>query len=129
MDQKKDFYFNLKKDTETSLGYFFRINVASKMTLKNVLIDGENSNTKHAIVSTDINESGLCNIFVENVTFINFKNTNGGSIFKTFNGTKADTLSFTNTQFEESYRGLNLSYDKGVLWSYNSKIITLDNSA
>ena len=60
--------------------------------------------------------------------FKNFRNTNGGSIFKAYNGTKADTLSFKNSRFENSYRGLNLSYDKDVMNFYNANVIILENS-
>ncbi len=117
-----------KDGLEKPLSYFFRINEGAKLNLNNVIIDGESSNVKYAIVSPDKKEKGLYNLFVDNVVFKNFTNKNGGSIFKAYNGTKADTLSFVNAKFENSYRGLNLSYDKDVMGFYNANIIILKNS-
>jgi poly(beta-D-mannuronate) lyase len=117
-----------KENLEKPISYFFRINEGYKMTLSNVIIDGEASNPKYAIVSPDKKEDGLYSVFVDNVVFKNFTNKNGGSIFKAYNGTKADTLSFKNSRFENSYRGLNLSYDKDIMGFYNANVIVLDNS-
>ncbi|WP_397444522.1 polysaccharide lyase 6 family protein [Polaribacter sp. R77954] len=119
---------SVKKDIEKPLTYFFRMAEGTKMLLSNVIIDAEDSDAKYAIVSPDKQESGLYDVFVDNVTFVNFKNTNGGSIFKAYNGTKADTLSFINSRFQDSYRGLNLSYDKDIMGFYNANTIILENS-
>lgn len=113
---------------EKPLSYFFRINEEAKLTLNNVTIDGEASDVKYAIVSPDKKEKGLYNLFVNNVVFKNFNNKNGGAIFKAYNGTKADTLSFKNSKLINSYRGLNLSYDKDVPGFYNANIIILQNT-
>ncbi|WP_282074022.1 hypothetical protein [Polaribacter atrinae] len=91
-------------------------------------MDGENSNLKYAIVSPDKKEGGLYNLFVDNIIFQNFTNKNGGSVFKAYNGTKADTLSFVNSRFENNYRGLNLSYDKDIMEQYNANNIIIDNT-
>ena len=116
------------KDLEKPISYFFRINEGVKFSLKDVIIDGEVSNPKYAIVSPDKNEGGLYSVFVDNVVFKNFNNKDGGAIFKAYNGTKADTLSFKNSRFDNSYRGFNLSYDKDEVGFYNANIIILENS-
>lgn len=117
-----------KENLDKPLTYFFRVNEGFKLNLHNLILDGEASSPKYAIVSPDKKESGLYSVFVDNVIFKNFTNTDGGSIFKAYNGTKADTLSFVNTRFENSYRGLNLSYDKDEVGLYNANTIILKNS-
>lgn len=117
-----------KQDLEKPISYFFRVNEGYKLTLNNLILDGEIGSPKYAIVSPDKNESGLYSVFVDNVVFKNFLNKDGGAIFKAYNGTKADTLSFANSRLENSYRGLNLSYDKDQVGFYNANIIILKNS-
>lgn len=119
---------SVKEDVAKPLNYFFRLNEGAKLNISDVIIDGETSNPKYAFVSPDKKESGAYDLFVDNVVFKNFNNKNGGSIFKAYNGTQADTLSFKNSRFENSYRGLNLSYDKDVAGFYNANIIILENS-
>ncbi|MCL4153489.1 UNVERIFIED_CONTAM: hypothetical protein GTU68_059327, partial [Idotea baltica] len=116
------------KDLEKPISYFFRVNEGAKLALNDVIIDGEISSPKYAIVSPDKNEGGLYNVFIDNVVFKNFTNKDGGAIFKAYNGTKADTLSFKNSRFDNSYRGLNLSYDKDEVGFYNANVIILENS-
>ena len=118
----------VKKEIEKPLSYFFRLNEGARLNISNVIIDGETSSPKYAFVSPDEKEKGAYSLFVDNVIIKNFNNKNGGSIFKAYNGTKADTLSFKNSRFENSYRGLNLSYDKDVAGFYNANIILLENS-
>jgi poly(beta-D-mannuronate) lyase len=105
-----------------------RMNEGSKMHLSHVIMDGEVGNPKYAIVSPDKKEANTYNLFIDNVTFRNFKTKNGGSVFKAYNGTQADTLSFKNSRFENIYRGLNLSYDKDIFNFYNAKTIILENT-
>ncbi|MCG1037387.1 polysaccharide lyase 6 family protein [Polaribacter sargassicola] len=117
-----------KKDLEKPLSYMFRVNEEVTLDIKNVILDGEISNLKYAIVSPDKQEAGIYNLFVENVTFKNFTNKSGGSVFKAYNGTKADTLSFINSRFEDNYRGLNLSYDKDEMGKFNANNIIIENT-
>ncbi|WP_166386878.1 MULTISPECIES: polysaccharide lyase 6 family protein [unclassified Polaribacter] len=117
-----------KNDLEKPIDYLFRINEGVTLNISHITLDGENSNLKYAIVSPDKQEKGLYNLFADHIVFQNFTNTNGGSVFKAYNGTKADTLSFINSRFENNYRGLNLSYDKDLMGIYNANTIILDNS-
>ncbi|OAD41404.1 hypothetical protein LPB303_15450 [Polaribacter atrinae] len=116
------------KNLEKPISYLFRVNEGVSLNISNAVLDGENSNLKYAIVSPDIKEGGLYNLFVDNIIFQNFTNKNGGSVFKAYNGTKADTLSFVNSRFENNYRGLNLSYDKDIMEQYNANNIIIDNT-
>lgn len=116
-----------QKNLEKELSYMFRVQPNVKLNLNNIILDGLSGNLKYAIVSPDKNEGELYNLFVNDVTFKNFINKNGGSIFKAYEGTKADTLSFVNSKFEDSYRGLNLSYDKALL-AFSANTIIVQNS-
>ena len=117
-----------KKGLKKPIDYLFRVNEGITLKISDAILDGVNSNLKYAIVSPDKQESGLYNLFVDNLTFQNFKNKNGGSVFKAYNGTKADTLSFINSRFENNYRGLNLSYDKDLIGKHNANNIIIENS-
>lgn len=127
-DKNGETIIKAKKDLDKPIDYLIRVNEGVHLNLKNVILDGENSNLKYAIVSPDKQEARLYNLFVDHVTFQNFTNKKGGSVFKAYNGTQADTLSFKNAIFKNNYRGLNLSYDKDIMGKYNANTIIIDNS-
>lgn len=117
------------EDLDSPFMYFFKVTEGGKLRMKNLTLDALDQNAiKYALTSPSENESGLYSIYADNCIFQNFKTKNGGSIFKAYVGTKADTLSFTNTRFENSYRGLNLSYDKDNIGKYNANVIILNNT-
>lgn len=116
------------KGLKKPFNYIFRVKEGVILKINNLILDGENGNLKYAIVSPDKQQNGLYSVFGDNITFQNFKNTNGGSIFKAYNGTKADTLSFKNSKFLKSYRGFYLAYDKDVLGKFNANNIIIENS-
>ena len=116
------------KNIKKPIDYLFRVEENVTFKLSHVFIDGKNSNLKYAIVSPDKLQGARYNLFVDTVTFQNFKNKKGGSVFKAYNGTKADTLSFVNSRFENNYRGLNLSYDNKNTGIFNANFIVLKNS-
>ena len=110
------------------LNYFFRVRPKSKLTLEGLIIDGDNdTKVKYAVVSPDKNNAELYSLFINNSTFKNFNNKKGGSIFKAYIGTKADSIVITNSKFEDSYRGLNLSYEK-TFGKYSAELIKIHNS-
>ncbi len=112
-----------------ALNYFFRVTEEATLSLKGLVIDGDNdTKVKYAIVSPDENENNLYNLFIDNCTFQNFNNKRGGSIFKAYVGTLADTISIKNATFKDSYRGLNLSYEKNGFGKYNANVILVHNS-
>jgi poly(beta-D-mannuronate) lyase len=118
----------MQEDIDKSFSYFLRINQGTSLTIKNVTFDAAHSRPpKYAIVSPDKLESDLYALNAENCTFKNFTTQSGGSIFKAYNGTMASRLRFKNCKFADSYRGLNLSYDKDNLGKYNAEEIIIDN--
>ena len=91
------------EDLENPFMYFFKVSPGGKLMMKNLTLDALDQNSiKYALVSPSENESGLYSIYADNCIFQNFKTKNGGSIFKAYIGTKADTLSFSNTRFENN---------------------------
>tara|TARA_R110002073_G_scaffold108336_1_gene243312 strand:+ start:23421 stop:25796 length:2376 start_codon:yes stop_codon:yes gene_type:complete len=111
-----------------ALNYFIRVQQNSSLTVKNITFDGDNdTKVKYAIVSPDKNNSNKYNLFINNCTFKNFNNKNGGSIFKAYVGTKADTIHITNSKFIDSYRGLYLSYEK-TFGKYSAEVVIIHNS-
>lgn len=113
---------------EKELTYFLRVEENATLNLENITFDGSNdTQVKYAIVSPDKEQGGLYNIFIDGCTFKNFTNKDGGSIYKAYNGTLADTISIKNSSFLDSYRGLNLSYEKEN-FKYNAKTIIIHNS-
>ncbi|MFD0861611.1 polysaccharide lyase 6 family protein [Sungkyunkwania multivorans] len=118
-----------KDELPKPIDHFFRLNENAKLYINNITFDGEHSSPmKYAIVSPDKQRPGLYSLFADHCVFKNFTNTDGGSIFKAYAGTKADTLSFVNSRFENSYRGLNLSYDKDDIGAFNANTIIVNNS-
>ncbi|MFY0602991.1 MAG: polysaccharide lyase 6 family protein [Flavobacteriaceae bacterium] len=116
-------------DLPKALNYFFRVNEKSKLTLNNLIIDGENdTRVKYAVVSPDKGNAEKYSLTILNSTFKNFTNEKGGSIFKAYIGTMADTIRIENSKFLNSYRGLNLSYEKNNFGKYNAEVITIHNS-
>lgn len=110
------------------LNYFFRVRPNSKLTLEGLIVDGDNdTRVKYAVVSPDKNNSEPYSLFINNSTFKNFKNKKGGSIFKAYVGTMADSIVITNSKFEDSYRGLNLSFEK-MFGKYSAEYIKVHNS-
>lgn len=114
---------------EKPLNYFFRIKEGAKVVFENIVFDGNNdTQVKYAIVSPDKENNELYNLFIDNCQFKNFNNKKGGSIFKAYVGTLADTISIKNSRFANSYRGLNLSYEKNSIGKYNANTILIHNS-
>ena len=112
---------------EKDFSYFFRVNEGGRLTLDNVTVDGDGGVIKYAIVSPDENLAGAYSVFVENTYLQNFTNESGGSVFKAYAGTFADTISFKNSVIQDSYRGLNLSYEK-TFGKYSAELVLLYNT-
>ncbi len=111
--------------------YFLRMDGADRLKVKGVYIDGsgQGEDIKYGITSPSDSSNKLYNIYMDDVAFVNFNNTDGGAIYKAYAGTKADTISIKNSTFKNSFRGLNLSYEKDGTGKYNAEHIILFNSS
>lgn len=113
---------------EKGLSYFFRVNEGGKLQLNNVTLDGDNKKpVKYALVSPDENMGGVYSIYVDNCIFKNFT-ASTAAIYKAYIGTFADTISFKNSIIIDSFRGLNVSYEKSPLGRTNAEVIILYNT-
>ncbi|QXP80277.1 MULTISPECIES: polysaccharide lyase 6 family protein [Winogradskyella] len=121
--------FKMQGDIEKPFNYFIRINEGVSLVLKNITFDATHSSPpKYAIVSPDKLESEAYALNAENCTFQNFTTQNGGSIYKAYEGTLARNLTFKNSKFINSYRGLNLSsYKNDDYGRYSALEIVVDN--
>lgn len=115
------------EERESDLPYFFKLGVGSKLSLKNVTLEGKTKNVKYAFLSPGNNESESYSLFLNGVTVRNI-NTTGGSIFRAYKGTKADTISIVNSRLVNNFRGLNLTSDKKELNKYNAEVIIVKNT-
>ena len=128
--EKGKVFLKIAKGVSKSPLYFFRVNENSKLTLENLILDASGEHIpKYAVVSPGEGEEGNYSLFIQNCDFLNFTNTDGGSIYKAYAGTFADTVSFRNSRLENSYRGLNLSFQKDGLGKINAQNIIIDNTA
>jgi poly(beta-D-mannuronate) lyase len=126
---KDSVFIKASEVLEKPLSYFFRVEENVTLNLKKITFDGlHKSNVKYAIVSPDENKKEKYNLYIDDCRFQNFTNKSGGAIFKAYVNTLADTISIKNTIFQNSYRGLNLSYQKDNLGSYNAEVILLKNN-
>ncbi|WOI21490.1 polysaccharide lyase 6 family protein [Nonlabens ulvanivorans] len=123
-------FLKISKEADKTPQYIFRLNGAKEVKIKGIHIDGYASSetVKYGITSSNSPSSDLYNLYLDDVTFVNFKNSAGGAIFKAYAGTKADTISIKNSTFKDSYRGLNLSYEKDETGKYNAEHIIIQNS-
>ncbi|SDX93462.1 poly(beta-D-mannuronate) lyase [Lutibacter oricola] len=124
---KDSVFIKANAKLEKPLSYLFRVQENCNFNLENVTLSGQhNKLVKYAIVSPNENEKAPYTLTISNCIFRNFKNKNGGSIFKAYVGTFANEITIKNSLFEDSYRGLNLSYEKGTTGNYNAGSVSLE---
>ncbi|MDP5099697.1 MAG: polysaccharide lyase 6 family protein [Nonlabens sp.] len=124
-------FIKVSESATESPQYIFRMSGAKKLSITGVHIDGAGKKDaiKYGITSSNEPTTETYSVFLEKVDFVNFSNTDGGAIFKAYAGTKADTISIKNSSFKNSYRGLNLSYEKDAAGKYNAEHIIIYNSS
>ncbi|SHG14677.1 poly(beta-D-mannuronate) lyase [Salegentibacter echinorum] len=128
--EKGKVILKIAEDVEKRPLYFFRIKERSKLFLENLILDASGEHVpKYAVVSPGKGKDGKYSLFIDNCDFLNFTNTNGGSIYKAYLNTYADTVSFKNSRLENSYRGLNLSFQKDGQGKVNAQNIIIENTA
>lgn len=128
--EKGKVILKVSEEVEERPLYFFRINGNSHLSLKNLSLDASGEHVpKYAVVSPSEGIKSTYSLFVEDCAFSNFTNTNGGSIYKAYKNTFADTISFKNARLEDSYRELNLSYQKDNSGKVNANHIIIQNTA
>ncbi|MBL7560856.1 polysaccharide lyase 6 family protein [Olleya sp. YSTF-M6] len=113
---------------EKPLSYLLRVSAGITVSITNITFDGSNKTpVKYAIVSPDKMESDLYNLTIDTCVFKNFKNDSGGAIIKGYSGTRAELMLIKNSRFEDSFRGINLSYEKNQ-GQFNANNLIIENT-
>ncbi|WP_299212043.1 polysaccharide lyase 6 family protein [uncultured Aquimarina sp.] len=119
----------VKEGLEKNPTYFFRVERGNTLRLNNLEISGDLSTPiKYAVVSPDKGISEAYSVFIDNCHIHGFKNKKGGSIYKAYKGTFADTVSIVNSRIENAYRGINLSEEKDDNGKYSAQVVHIDNT-
>ncbi|SEL46532.1 poly(beta-D-mannuronate) lyase [Aquimarina amphilecti] len=119
----------IKEGIEKKPTYFFRVDGGSTLRLNNLEISANSKEPiKYAVVSPDKNIAESYSVFINNCHIHGFKNKNGGSVYKGYKGTFADTLSIANSRIENAYRGINLSEEKETFGKYSAQVVHIDNT-
>ncbi len=116
-------------DADKAPQYFFRVEDKLRLKISGVTIDGsfKQESVKYAVSSPSEGVSAVYSLFLYDVKLVNFKDENGAA-FKAYKGTMADTISISNSIIMDSFRGLNLSYEKDGTGKYNAQHIILRNT-
>ncbi|WP_233558592.1 polysaccharide lyase 6 family protein [Aquimarina sp. BL5] len=119
----------VKEGLEKNPTYFFRVEGGNSLRLNNIEISGDLSvPIKYAVVSPDKGISETYSVFIDNCHIHSFNNKKGGSVYKAYKGTFADTVSIVNSRIEKAYRGINLSEEKDDSGKYNAQVVHIDNT-
>ncbi|PXV68755.1 poly(beta-D-mannuronate) lyase [Dysgonomonas alginatilytica] len=99
------------------------------LNLNGITLDGNLSNgsVKYAIATIKEGIASSYNMYIDNCEFANFKNEEGGAIYKAYKGSFADTLTVTNSIFRDSYRGFALNDEKEAQGFYSAEFMTFEN--
>jgi len=121
----------VKVDIESgSTGIVFEIGSGAKFTLDGIAIDAglkQKVPAKYAFATTKEN-SNTYNVFINNCEIYDFKDTNGGCIYKAYKNSFADTIMVTNSVIRDSYRGFALNDEKDNKGLYSVEYMILDNT-
>lgn len=121
----------LKADPQASVNCIFEIGSDLSFSIDGLSFDGKQGDTlfvKYALATTRTDITHSYNVYINNCEFANFKNKQGGSIYKAYKGSFADTLTVTNSVFRDSYRGFALNDEKDNKGLYNAEFMTFENT-
>ncbi|PRP66705.1 polysaccharide lyase 6 family protein [Nonlabens agnitus] len=122
-------FLKIASGAESAPQYYFRIESALTFDITGLTMDGNvgKESVKYAISSPSEGNGSIYKVKVNEVAFQNFIDENG-AVFKAYKGTMADTISISNSVIKNSFRGLNLSYEKDGNGKYNANHIIISNS-
>lgn len=108
----------------------FEIGSGLRLKLDGIAIDGglkQKIPAKYAF-ATIKESSDSYSIYVNNCDIYDFKNTDGGCVYKTYKNSFADTLQFTNSIIRNSYRGFALNDEKDNKGLYSAEFMIFENT-
>lgn len=115
---------------ESSTVIVFEIGSALTFKLDGIAIDAgvkQKMPAKYAF-ATAKDPSDSYNIFINNCEIYDFKDTNGGCVYKAYKSSFADTLKVTNSIIRDSYRGFALNDEKDEKGLYSAEYMTFENT-
>jgi len=116
-------------DVEKAPQYYFRVEDGIKLHISGISMNGayQKEYVKYAVSSPSEGISTVYSLTLDDVSMENFKDENG-AIFKAYKGTMADSIVISNSVLKNSFRGLNLSYEKDGNGKYNAQHIIIKNT-
>lgn len=109
----------------------FEISSGLTFRLDGIAIDAglkQKNPAKYAFATIKENSAASYNVYLNNCEIYDFKNTDGGCIYKAYKGSFADTLSVKNTLIRDSYRGFALNDEKDGKGLYNAEWMIFENT-
>jgi poly(beta-D-mannuronate) lyase len=121
----------VKVDMESgSTATVFEIASGVKFYIDGIAIDGgakQKIPAKYAF-STTKESSDTYSVFINNCEIYDFKDTNGGCIYKAYKKSFADTIKVTNSILRDSSRGFALNDEKDNKGLYSAECMIFDNT-
>ncbi|NDW09655.1 polysaccharide lyase 6 family protein [Dysgonomonas sp. 520] len=120
----------VRVESEGSTVIVFEIGSALTFTVDGIAIDAglkQKVPAKYAF-ATSKESSDAYNIFINNCEIYDFKQTNGGCIYKAYKNSFAETLKVTNSILRDSYRGFALNDEKDEKGLYSAEFIIFENT-
>jgi poly(beta-D-mannuronate) lyase len=110
---------------------FFELKGGSALHLEGVALNGNaqaENPAKYAFVTAKEDTTEPYKAFIDHCDIFDFKNTDGGCIFKTYKTSFADTIKITNSILRDSYRGLALNDEKDDKGVYSAEYTIFNNT-
>jgi len=108
----------------------FEMSSGLRFNLDGIAVDGgvkQKIPAKYAFAT--IKESAdSYSIYINNCDIYDFKNTDGGCIYKAYKNSFADTLQVTNSIIRNSYRGFALNDEKDAKGLYSAEFMLFENT-
>jgi len=121
----------VKVDIESgTVGVVFEIASGLKFNLDGIALDAglkQKTPAKYAFATTK-ESTNTYSIFINNCEIYDFKDTNGGCIYKAYKNSFADTIKVTNSILRDSYRGFALNDEKDEKGLYSVEYLIFDNT-
>ena len=130
-DAKARPIIKMNPEASTSVVAFFELKGGAALRLQGVALDGNAKSknpAKYALMTGKEDMTDAYKVFIDNCDIYDFKDTNGGCIFKTYKSSFADTIQITNSTLRDSYRGLALNDEKDDNGIYSAEYTILTNT-
>ncbi len=121
----------IKMNQDATVVAFFELKGGSALHLDGVSLDGNlksKNPAKYAFVTAKEDMTEPYDVFINNCDICDFKNMDGGCIFKTYKTSFADTIQVANSIIRDSYRGFALNDEKDDKGVYSAEYTIFKNT-